>query len=297
MLLRAAQIEESSSDTSSSDTTLSIEDSSSGSYGEESEKDDSGGQDVVNDDANNEQDSVACDEEVSICAGEGGIVSGDEQSGFANDDKIGGAANVVTRDCQDENSVDFNEEWDDSSCERIDVSGYAETGYVASGEQNVDTGDDRDDDDVDFSGEQDGFSDGQGDVGGDRLASVTDILKKIKRESLAASLAGSLDDLADSNAYVKKKKKAKRARERPTSFIGPLVNYPDSSESFPSAVDDDAIKWIRANCCREGGIEAHIPNENECPWMIPDGWICVYDFWFTEYHLWFPLPRLLLPYC
>ena len=62
-------------------------------------------------------------------------------------------------------------------------------------------------------------------------------------------------------------------------------------------VDEDTIKWISANCCRNGVIEARIPGEDDRPWTVPEGWLCVYDFWFTEYHLWFPLPRLLLTYC
>ncbi|KAH0903029.1 hypothetical protein HID58_042532, partial [Brassica napus] len=169
--------------------------------------------------------------------------------------------------------------------------------------------DDSSDEQDSFSGEQSGVSgslgvivvdDGRDDTdgGGDRRADVTDILKKIKQESVAASLAGSLDAFGNSCGYGKKKKKrVRKARERPRSFEGPLVNHPDPSESFPSIVDEDTIKWISANCCRNGVIEVRIPGEDERPWTVPDGWLCVYDFWFTEYHLWFPLPRLLLAYC
>ncbi|KAF3503875.1 hypothetical protein F2Q69_00041922 [Brassica cretica] len=146
----------------------------------------------------------------------------------------------------------------------------------------------------DFSG--DGRDDADG--GSDRRADVIDILRKIKQESVAASLADSLDAFGDPCGYVKKKKtRVRKARERPRSFIGPLVNHPDPSESFPSIVDDDTIKWISANCCHNGVIEARIPGEDERPWTVPDGWPCIYDFWITEYHLWFPLPRLLLAYC
>ncbi|KAH0858332.1 hypothetical protein HID58_086593 [Brassica napus] len=169
--------------------------------------------------------------------------------------------------------------------------------------------DDFSDEQDSFSGEQSGVSGSLGiavvgderddaDGGSDRRANVIDILRKIKQESLAASHADSLDAFGDPCGYVKKKKtRVRKARERPRSFIGPLVNHPDPSESFPSIVDDDTIKWISANCCCNGVIKARIPGEDERPWTVPDGWLCVYDFWFTEYHLWFPLPRLLLAYC
>ncbi|KAG2288576.1 hypothetical protein Bca52824_048180 [Brassica carinata] len=137
----------------------------------------------------------------------------------------------------------------------------------------------------DFSDEQSGVSgsleiivvaDGRDDADGssDRRADVTDILRKIKQESLAASLAGSLDAFGDPCDYVKKK--VRKARERPRSFIGPLVSHPDPSESFPSIVSEDTVKWILANCCRNGVIEARIPGEDERPWTVPDGLLLAY---------------------
>ncbi|KAF2537109.1 hypothetical protein F2Q68_00022411 [Brassica cretica] len=141
----------------------------------------------------------------------------------------------------------------------------------------------------DFSGERDDFSDEHDSFGGEQ-SGVSGSLGIAVVESLAASLA-------DPCGYVKKKKRVRKASERPRSFVGPLVNHPDPSESFPSIVDEDTVKWISANCCHNGVIEACIPGEDERPWTVPDGWLCVYDFWFTEYHLWFPLPRLLLAYC
>ncbi|KAF8116608.1 hypothetical protein N665_0016s0038 [Sinapis alba] len=87
----------------------------------------------------------------------------------------------------------------------------------------------------------------------------------------------------------------KRLRDRPRSFICPLIDHP--AESFPSTVYDDEVEWIMSHCCRNGGVEVRIPKDGEHPWTVPDGWVCVYDFWFTEYHLWFPLPRLLLAFC
>ncbi|KAG2289935.1 hypothetical protein Bca52824_049539 [Brassica carinata] len=138
-----------------------------------------------------------------------------------------------------------------------------------------------------FGGEQSGVSgslgiavvgDGSddGDGGSDRRADVTDILRKIKQESLAASLADSLDAFGDPCVYLKKKKRVRKANERPRSFIGPLVNHSDPSESFPSIVDEDTVKWISANCCHNGIIEARIPGEDERPWTVPDGLLLGY---------------------
>ncbi|KAF8094886.1 hypothetical protein N665_0350s0001 [Sinapis alba] len=73
------------------------------------------------------------------------------------------------------------------------------------------------------------------------------------------------------------------------------IDHP--AESFPSIVCDDEVEWILSHCCHDGGVEVRIPEGGERPWTVLDGYICVYDFWFTEYHLWFPLPRLLLAYC
>ncbi|KAL0886379.1 hypothetical protein Bca101_010362 [Brassica carinata] len=328
MLLRAAPVEDSLSDASSSDASSSVEDSSSGSY-EDSEEDDgvelSADQNVVgvsagerDDDVIHVKEGVACDEEIDICDGPNDVGFGEEGDVAAVNDRdnpVGDSEqDIVAGDEQiDESDVDLDGEQDEFSGERVDVSGDDEIGNVASGD--VASGDDRDDYDVDFSGEQDGFSGEYSDVGGDpesiindgecdvdesgnRLATTTDILKGVKRELVAALLAGSLDGHADFNVYVKKKKTVvRRARERSRSFIGPLCSHPDPSESFPSVVDDEKIKWIQANCCRNGVIDVRIPEEDERPWTVPDGWICVYDFWFTEYHLWFPLPRLLLAYC
>ncbi|CAN6808505.1 unnamed protein product [Brassica oleracea] len=105
--------------------------------------------------------------------------------------------------------------------------------------------DDFSDEQDSFSGEQSGVSgslgaivvdDGRDDTdgGSDRRADVTDILRKIKQESVAASLAGSLDALGNPCGYGKKKKRVRKARERPRSFVGPLVNHRDPLESFPS---------------------------------------------------------------
>ncbi|XP_048602109.1 meiosis-specific protein ASY2 [Brassica napus] len=269
---------------SSSETTSSSDGSSySSSHSEES----ADSADVANESDNVVGDDGRDDDVENVDVENDGVLggAGDEQNGtgdvdvdeeseqdeFASD---GDRAAVGDDDVGDRDGVDrrsnFSDEHDDFSDEQSGVSGSLEIIVVADG---------RDD--------ADGSS--------DRRADVTDILRKIKQESLAASLAGSLDAFGDPCDYVKKK--VRKARERPRSFIGPLVSHPDPSESFPSIVSEDTVKWILANCCRNGVIEARIPGEDERPWTVPDGWLCVYDFWFTEYHLWFPLPRLLLAYC
>ncbi|KAH0883920.1 hypothetical protein HID58_060016, partial [Brassica napus] len=269
---------------SSSETTGSSDGSSySSSHSEES----ADGADVANESDNVVGDDGRDDDVENVDVENDGVLggAGDEQNGtgdvdvdeeseqdeFASD---GDRTAVGDDDVGDRDGVDrrsnFSDEHDDFSDEQSGVSGSLEIIVVADG---------RDD--------ADGSS--------DRRADVTDILRKIKQESLAASLAGSLDAFGDPCDYVKKK--VRKARERPRSFIGPLVSHPDPSESFPSIVSEDTVKWILANCCRNGVIEARIPGEDERPWTVPDGWLCVYDFWFTEYHLWFPLPRLLLAYC
>ncbi|KAL0734344.1 hypothetical protein Bca4012_010554 [Brassica carinata] len=287
MLLRAAPVEDSLSDASSSDASSSVEDSSSGSY-EDSEEDDgvelSADQNVVgvsagerDDDVIHVKEGVACDEEIDICDGPNDVGFGEEGDVAAVNDRdnpVGDSEQDIVAGDEQIGFADNNEmgdgEQDEFSGERVDVSGDDEIGNVASGD--VASGDDRDDYDVDFSGEQDGFSGEYSDVGGDpesiindgecdvdesgnRLATTTDILKGVKRELVAALLAGSLDGHADFNVYVKKKKTVvRRARERSRSFIGPLCSHPDPSESFPSVVDDEKIKWIQANCRRLIGI-------------------------------------------
>uniref|UniRef100_A0A0D2ZVC2 Uncharacterized protein n=1 Tax=Brassica oleracea var. oleracea TaxID=109376 RepID=A0A0D2ZVC2_BRAOL len=277
---------------SSLETTSSSDGSSySSSYSEES----ADGADVANESDNVVRDDGQDDDVENVDVENDGVLgsAGDEQNGtgdvdvdeeseqdeFASDgdraavgdDYMGDRDGVDRRSNFSDEHDDFSDEQDNFSGEQSGVSGSLEIIVVADGR-----------DDADRSS--------------DRRADITDILRKIKQESLAASLAGSLDAFGAPCDYVKKKR-VRKARERPRSFIGPLVNHPDPSESFPSIVSEDTVKWILANCCRNGVIEARIPGEDERPWMVSDGWLCVYDFWFTEHHLWFPLPRLLLAYC
>ncbi|KAF2616270.1 hypothetical protein F2Q70_00010273 [Brassica cretica] len=207
-----------------------------------------------------------------------GDVNVDEESEQDEFDGDGDHAAIGGDEMRDRDGVDGRSDY--FSGERDDFSGEHDS---FGGEQNSVSGSPG----IDVVG--DGSDDGDG--GSDRRADVTDILRKIKQESLVASLADSLDAYGDPCVYLKKKKRVRKVSERPRSFIDPLVNHPDPSESFPSIVDEDTVKWVSANCCRNGVIEARIPGEDERPWTVPDGWLCVYDFWFTEYHLWFPLPE------
>ncbi|KAG2295716.1 hypothetical protein Bca52824_042385 [Brassica carinata] len=182
-----------------------------------------------------------------------------------------------------ESSSETTNDKRDDDIENVDVEddGALESAYDEwNGTCDVNFGEESDQDEYasdgdhaadSFSGEQSGVSgslgaivvdDGSDDTdgGSDRRADVTDILRKIKQESVAASLAGSLDALGNPCGYGKKKKRVRKARERPRSFVGPL----------------DTIKWISANCCRNGVIEARIPGEDDRPWTVPEGLLLAY---------------------
>ncbi|KAF3487505.1 hypothetical protein F2Q69_00053154 [Brassica cretica] len=142
----------------------------------------------------------------------------------------------------------------------------------------------------DFSGECDDFSDEQDSFSGEQ-SGVSGSLGAIVVDDGRDDTDGGSDRRAD------KKKRVRKARERPRSSKVLLLIIGIHWSRFLLFVDEDTIKWISANCCCNGVIEARIPGEDDRPWTVPEGWLCVYDFWFTEYHLWFPLPRLLLAYC
>lgn len=40
-----------------------------------------------------------------------------------------------------------------------------------------------------------------------------------------------------------------------------------------------------------------IPTPDQHPWTPPDGYLCLYESFFTFFELWFPLPKLLTHYC
>ncbi|KAF3511017.1 hypothetical protein F2Q69_00004018 [Brassica cretica] len=286
-LANSSQTKESSSETTSSSDGSSYSSSHSDEFADGADVDSESGN-VAGNDRQDDVKIVGVEDDGALGSAGGeqngtGDVNVDEESEQEEFDGDGDHAAIGDDEMGDRDGVDGRS---DFSGERDDFSGEHDS---FGGEQNGVSGSPE----IDVVG--DGSDDGDG--GSDRRADVTDILRKIKQESLVASLADSLDAIGDPCVYLKKKKRVRKVSERPRSFIGPLVNHPDPSESFPSIVDEDTIKWVSANCCRNGVIEARIPGEDERPWTVPDGWLCVYDFWFTEYHLWFPLPRLLLAYC
>ncbi|KAH0870193.1 hypothetical protein HID58_077215 [Brassica napus] len=178
----------------SSSETTSSSDGSS--YSSSHSEESADGADVANESDNVENDGVlgGAGDEQNG-TGDIDVDEESEQDEFASDDD---RAAVGDDDVGDRDGVDrrsnFSDEHDDFSDEQSGVSGSLEIIVVADG---------RDD--------ADGSSD---------------------RRADKASLAGSLDAFGDPCDYVKKK--VRKARERPRSFIGPLVSHPDPSESFPS---------------------------------------------------------------
>ncbi|KAF8105976.1 hypothetical protein N665_0149s0006 [Sinapis alba] len=319
MLAGVAQVGEPSSDTSySSDGNLSL-----GSYDEEFvdeegdgvnrkliERDNVGDRDIIDDGhsggagCNFEQEDIDVGYEgdnvdVDVDAEQDDVDFGDEKDELADDEH--GEINDEPYDVDGEQeSVDVGKEQDDAA------------GYEWD---DIDLGAEPDDERDDFAGgEQGDISDEQDNVGGEqenvdvdderdvddlsgdcKAASVADILREIKKESVFASSPTDLYDvLADLDGCIKKRQ-TRKVRETSKSYIDPLIDH--LVDSFPSLVSDDTIKWILANCCRGGGVEVCVICLHERMWMVPDEWICVYGFWFIEYYLWFPLPKLLLAYC
>lgn len=46
-----------------------------------------------------------------------------------------------------------------------------------------------------------------------------------------------------------------------------------------------------------GDLMLLVPNSLQRPWTLMDGYVCLYESFFTDSGLWFPLPRLLVEYC
>ncbi|KAF8051291.1 hypothetical protein N665_1751s0007 [Sinapis alba] len=137
------------------------------------------------------------------------------------------------------------------------------------------------DEDTAASGEHGGVSAGE--------------FSEVKGESFDFSYPSYVDcssavDLADGEM----EQKIKRPRKK-SCRMGPFLDHPRDSKS--STVTGAKLEWITTSCCTGGAVEVRLPGPDERPWTVPDGWVCLYDFWFSEYHLWFPLPRLLLAYC
>ncbi|XP_024014503.1 meiosis-specific protein ASY2-like [Eutrema salsugineum] len=44
------------------------------------------------------------------------------------------------------------------------------------------------------------------------------------------------------------------------------------------------------------GVILRSPGPGDRPWQAPEGWVALYEAWFSQCHLWVPLPRLLTDY-
>ncbi|KAL0788878.1 hypothetical protein Bca101_005124 [Brassica carinata] len=198
-LANSSQTKESSSETTSS--------SDSSSYSSSHSDESADGADVASESGNVAGDDRRDDVEIVGVEDDGALGSaGDEQNGtgdvnvdeeseqgeFAGD---GDHAAVGDDEMGDQDGVDgrsdFSGERDDFSDEH-DSFGGVQSGVSGS---------------LGIAVVGDGSDDGDG--GSDRRADVTDILRKIKQESLAASLADSLDAFGDPCVYLKKKKRVK----------------------------------------------------------------------------------------
>ncbi|CAE6224507.1 unnamed protein product [Arabidopsis arenosa] len=64
-----------------------------------------------------------------------------------------------------------------------------------------------------------------------------------------------------------------------------------------SASTLDSLKKMFTQCQLPANVEFLVPEAHERPSDCPDGYICVYEPYFTECGLWFPLPEFLTSYC
>ncbi|XP_024010011.1 meiosis-specific protein ASY2-like [Eutrema salsugineum] len=53
----------------------------------------------------------------------------------------------------------------------------------------------------------------------------------------------------------------------------------------------EEVRAVYGFCC-----ELRSPGPDYRPWRAPDGWVTLYEAWFSMCHLWVPLPRLLTDY-
>lgn len=65
----------------------------------------------------------------------------------------------------------------------------------------------------------------------------------------------------------------------------------------PSICDADSLKDVLALCGAPKEIELLKPSLLQRPWTPPEGYICLYEAYFTHCGLMFPLPEFLAEYC
>jgi len=60
---------------------------------------------------------------------------------------------------------------------------------------------------------------------------------------------------------------------------------------------EDSLTAVFKFCRAPEGVEALIPEPHQRPSDCPEGYICLFESYFTEGGLWFPLPEFLTSYC
>ncbi|XP_020870488.1 meiosis-specific protein ASY2-like [Arabidopsis lyrata subsp. lyrata] len=64
----------------------------------------------------------------------------------------------------------------------------------------------------------------------------------------------------------------------------------------PSQTSVETLAYTLHYCDAPSSIEVRVPTLSERPWSAPDGFLCVYESFFTECDLTFPIPSFLLEY-
>ncbi|EOA18404.1 hypothetical protein CARUB_v10006947mg [Capsella rubella] len=85
-------------------------------------------------------------------------------------------------------------------------------------------------------------------------------------------------------------------RVEPTLDDG-MANVLDRRDKGKSLSTEKSVFDMFEACGIEPGIEILIPKSRRRPWDAPEGYICVYEDFFSDCGLWFPLPRFLASYC
>ena len=97
------------------------------------------------------------------------------------------------------------------------------------------------------------------------------------------------DDLEEVASYIE-------GVPLPFGVVGPAPHVvdrlgPTRANRYRSSVDD-ALSF----CGAPSTLETQIPFSSERQWTTPEGFICVYEKFFTECRLFFPIPGFLLEY-
>ncbi|EOA29449.1 hypothetical protein CARUB_v100255920mg, partial [Capsella rubella] len=85
-------------------------------------------------------------------------------------------------------------------------------------------------------------------------------------------------------------------RVEPTLDDG-MANVLDRRDKGKSLSTEKSVFDMFEACGIEPGIEILIPKSRRRPWDAPEGYICLYEDFFSDCGLWFPLPQFLASYC